>query len=393
MTEASRRTLRVLSIATRFPDVARPNLGLFVEQSLAGAARQPGIDLTVAAPLGVPPWPVSLHKKYRELNEIEAEENWRGLELRRPRYAVLPGRDRDPSPTSIANAVIHIARELRPDVIDAQFLFPDGPAAMRVSQSLGIPYSVKARGFDVAHWMQRPKSAEQIRETLTGASGLLVASHTLKAEMEGLELPGADTATVHYPAVDTDRFRPRDRDRAKAALGLAGPVLLSVGELEPGKNQALIIEALTKLPDTTLLLAGEGASLAAYQALAEHLLVADRIRFLGSVPQAALAALYAAADIVVMPSESEGLANAWVEALACGTPVLIGDAGGASELLTRPEGGRIVARTAQAIREGVAEILANPPAQDAVAATLGDRFDADANGAALADHWRTIAFS
>src|SRR3546814_16174509 len=52
--------LRVLSIATLFPDAARPNFGLFVERSLRSLAAQPGIDLTVVAPVGLPPWPLSL---------------------------------------------------------------------------------------------------------------------------------------------------------------------------------------------------------------------------------------------------------------------------------------------------------------------------------------------
>src|SRR3546814_7786409 len=61
--------LRVLSIATLFPDAARPNFGLFVEKSLRALAAQPGIELTIAAPVGLPPFPLSLHRRYRALRD------------------------------------------------------------------------------------------------------------------------------------------------------------------------------------------------------------------------------------------------------------------------------------------------------------------------------------
>src|SRR3546814_9930995 len=66
--------LRVLSIATLFPDAARPNFGLFVERSLRSLAAQPGIDLTVVAPVGLPPWPLSLHPRYRALRRLPRRE-------------------------------------------------------------------------------------------------------------------------------------------------------------------------------------------------------------------------------------------------------------------------------------------------------------------------------
>jgi glycosyltransferase involved in cell wall biosynthesis len=85
---------------------------------------------------------------------------------------------------------------------------------------------------------------------------------------------------------------------------------------------------------------------------------------------------------MVLPSASEGLANAWVEALACGCPLVISEAGGARELLTTPEAGRIVAREPEAIAAAVRALLADPPERATVAATV-DRFSWPANAAAL----------
>jgi glycosyltransferase involved in cell wall biosynthesis len=88
---------------------------------------------------------------------------------------------------------------------------------------------------------------------------------------------------------------------------------------------------------------------------------------------------------MVLMSASEGLANAWVEALACGTPVVIADVGGAREVLSDGAAGRLVARDAGAVAAAVRDLLERPSDRDAVAATVA-RFSWEANGAQLVAH-------
>jgi glycosyltransferase involved in cell wall biosynthesis len=205
---------------------------------------------------------------------------------------------------------------------------------------------------------------------------------------------GIDAAkiAVHYTGIDTARFSPGDRAAARAALGMGdAPAIATVGALIARKGQALVIEALAALPGVHYWLAGAGEEESRYRALAQRLGVADRVHLMGPVANADLPQLYRAADVVVMPSVSEGLANAWVEALACGTPIVISDAGGAAELVTSPAAGRIVDRNPDAVADGVAAILADPPLPSAVAASLAGRFNWDRNGRELAEHLRRCA--
>ncbi|WP_174298336.1 glycosyltransferase, partial [Sphingomonas bacterium] len=110
-----------------------------------------------------------------------------------------------------------------------------------------------------------------------------------------------------------------------------------------------------------------------------------RVRLVGAVPHGELPRLLAAADAMALASSSEGLANAWVEALACGTPVVVTDAGGARELVTGPAAGRVAGRTSAAFAEAIAALLAHPPDPADVRA-MAARFTWTANAVALRDH-------
>ncbi|MBO9695808.1 MAG: glycosyltransferase [Sphingopyxis sp.] len=383
--------MRVLSIATLFPDIARPNFGLFVERSLRALAAQPGIELTIVAPVGLPPFPLSLHKRYRALRNLPRSEVRNGLIVHHPRFTLIPRIGARFNPAQVARAVLAAVRGQTYDVIDAQFFYPDGPAAMRVADTLGLPFSAKARGADISHFGHDPATRRQVIEAGANAAGLLAVSEAMRDDMAAIGIDPAKV-TVHYTGIDAARFHPGDRTAARAAFGIGEtPVILSVGALIPRKGQALVIEALAALPGVHYRLAGAGEAEGSYRALAARLGMDGRVHFMGPVANADLPGLYRAADAVVMPSVSEGLANAWVEALACGTPIVISDAGGAAELVTSPTAGRIVDRTPAAIAEAVQSILASPPSPADVAATLAGRFDWNRNGRELAAHLRRCA--
>ncbi len=199
----------------------------------------------------------------------------------------------------------------------------------------------------------------------------------------------ADKIVVHYTGLDQSRFIPRDCATEKAKLGISGPLILSVGALIPRKGQDLLIAALPALPGMLLMLAGRGESEGDFLALASKLGVADRVRLLGNVPHDDLPALFAAADVMALVSSSEGLANAWVEALACGTPIVASDVGGIRELVKSRDAGRIVERSPDAIAAAIKDILANPPARGAVALNVS-AFSWDENARQLAAFFRQI---
>lgn len=386
-------TLRVLTLSTLFPDMTRPNFGIFVERQCREFAGRDDVDLTVVAPVGVAPWPLSRLAHYAPLLSLPKREQWRDLTVYRPRFTVLPSTGGRLHVASMTRAIWPLVRSLHQekpfDVIDASFFWPDGPVARRIARRLGIPYSVKARGADIHYWGRNPVTRQAVREAGRDATGLLAVSEAMRRSMIALGMDG-EKIRVHYTGVDLESFAPQERREAKEYFGISGPMVLSVGALIPRKGQELLIRALPSLPDVTLVLAGYGPERAHYERLATDLGVEQRVGFLGAVPHYQLPVLYNAADVMALPSESEGLANAWIEALACGTPILISDVGGARELLTSTDGGRIVERTPEAIASALSEMLASQPNRVKVRKTAL-RFSWQTNSDALFAHLSDIA--
>lgn len=383
--------LRVLTLSTLFPDATRPTFGPFVERQTLGLAAYPGVELQVVVPVGIPPFG-QFHPRYRALASLPRAENWKGLTVNRPRFTHIPGRAGWDA-GALVRALRPLLRDLRAsfpfDVIDAQFFWPDGPAAVALGQEFGVPVSIKARGADIHFWGNNPATSAQVVAAGRSADGMLAVSAAIKDDMIALGMH-EDRITVHYTGIDKDVFTVRNRAAAKAGLGITGPLVVSVGALIARKGQRYLIDALPLLPDATLVLIGKGEDEAALKARAQSLGIADRVRFTGPLPQATIADWLAAADIMALPTASEGLANAWVEALASGTPVVTCDVGGARELLDRPEAGRLVARDGAQIAAAIQELLAAPPDRRAVAATV-DRFSWEANTAGLYAHLRHLA--
>jgi teichuronic acid biosynthesis glycosyltransferase TuaC len=386
---------RVLSLSTLYPNAADPRFGIFIARSLEALAARGDWRVTVINAIGLPPLRFG---RYSALARAAVDGSERGVKVHRPTFPLVPRFGRR-NPAAVARAVLPLARRLHAenpfDLVDAQFFWPDGPAAARVAAALGLPLSIKARGADIHYWGEKPWARAAMLAAAQRADGLLAVSEALADDMALMGMQ-RDKITVHTTGLDRDLFRPLQHEglrwRLMGELGIVlddGPLLVGVGALIPRKGHDLTIGALTELPEAQLLLVGKGEDEPSLRALAAHLGVANRVLFLGSVDQQLLPVILSSADAMVLPSASEGLANAWVEALACGAPIVIADVGGAREVVTGPEAGRIVAREPTAIAAALRELLAHPTPRARVA-EYAARFSWPSNAEALAAHYEGI---
>lgn len=388
---------RVLSISTLYPNAAQPRFGTFVARSLEALAARGDWQVTMINPVGVPPVAFG---RYRALARAAVDGVEHGIEVHRPRFTLIPRLGARINPAVIARAILPLARQLhaeRPfDLVDAQFFYPDGPVAAWVAEKLGLPCSIKARGSDITYWGSRDFALEQMVDAASRADGLLAVSQALASDMAALGMDRSKI-TVHYTGLDRERFRPlahpglrtRLNETFAIALPETQPVLCSVGALIERKGQDLVIGALGHLPGAHLVLVGKGADEGHLRNLAADLGLAARVHFVGSLDHDTLPLVLSASDAMVLPTRNEGLANAWVEALACGTPVVTCDVGGVRELVTGPAAGELVDRTIPSIVEGIAAVLARKTARDRVASAVA-RFDWKTNAADLAAYYERI---
>lgn len=351
-------------------------------------------------PIGLPP--LLPLKRYAPLRAIPASETGGPVTVYHPRFPIVPGWSGRFNPWLMARAVLPLAQRLHAqtpfDLVDAQFFYPDGPAAARVARALGLPLAIKARGGDILYWGKQPAALAQMRAAAHQARVLLSVSAALAADMAQFGLP-EDRIQVHYTGLDHSRFHPRPREAARAALAERLPalnlpaqarIIASVGSLIPIKGQDLAIAALTHLPaDVVLVLVGAGPDEAALRSQVASAGLGARVLFAGNLGHDDLPLLLAASEAMVLISEREGIANAWIEALASGAPLVIPDVGGAREVIDRASAGRLVARDPSAIAAGIAHVLDARIPQDEVAESAA-RFSWDNNAANLAEIYRQI---
>ncbi|MCC7124645.1 MAG: glycosyltransferase [Acidobacteria bacterium] len=229
---------------------------------------------------------------------------------------------------------------------------------------------------------------------------VVAVSEPIRAQMARLGMPSSRLRLVHNGIV-LDRYRRTGQRGLLAELAgrpFAGPVLASIGRLSAEKGHADLVEALALLhargTRVTLVLVGDGPERAALtRQIAAHHLV-DNVIMPGYLdnPQRVLEET----DLLVLPSHTEGLPNAALEALAMHVPVLATRVGGTPEVITDGVTGRLVPSSSpDALASGITEFLADRHGWTAMAARGHDmvqqRFDFSARTRAMESIYRELA--
>jgi glycosyltransferase involved in cell wall biosynthesis len=357
--------IRLLTFTTLFPNAEQPNHGIFVENRLRHLLATGAATASVLAP--VPYFPVAspafgAWSRYARIPRLEARH---GLAIHHPRFPVIPRFGMSVAPALLFWASLRAARRLLAsgedfDLIDAHYVYPDGVAAVRLGAALGKPVVITARGSDVTQLPDFSVPRRLIEDAVRRADGLIAVSAALRERLLDLGADPARTVALRN-GIDLTMFRPVDRQAARAALGLTGKTLISVGGLIPRKGHDRTIAALRLLPEFSLLIVGEGPERARLQAQIASLGLSSRARLLGPVPHAELSRYYGAADAMVLASSREGWANVLLEAMACGTPVVASNIPGNPEVVGAPEAGVIAENTPAGLAAGVENLFAALP--------------------------------
>ncbi len=343
----------IVVFSSLFPSATQPGAGLFIRERMLRVGAH--LPLAVVAPT---PWfPLQgLLRRWRPGFRPGAplHESQQGTDVWFPRFLSVPGALKGLDGLFMALGALprlwRLKRAGRLDLIDSHFGYPDGYAATLLGSWLGVPVAITLRGTEARH-ARDAALAPRLRLALQRANQVITVSDSLRQLALSLGAP-VDRVCVVGNGVDLKTFQPLPRAEARQALGLPADsqLLVSVGGLVERKGFHRVIELLPALrqqhPRLLYLVVGgpspEGDMTAELRRQVADAGLQDAVRFLGPLPPAALIGPLSAADVFVLATRNEGWANVFLEAMACGLPVVTTDVGGNPEVVCRPELGTLV---------------------------------------------------
>lgn len=261
----------------------------------------------------------------------------------------------------------------RPSRLHCGQVLSSGVAGWVCRRCFGVPYVVYVYGSESVRW-GGGITGRLMRRALRGSCRVVTNSDATSAEFRTFGVP-EEKLTRLYPGVDPARFRPAPKDPdLLRRYGLTGKrVILTVARLDQRKGHDTVLRALARLPDPDVvyLIVGRGREEARLRALASACGVVDRVRFAGFVPDADLPAVYNLCDVFAMPNrvtegtdlsgDIEGFGISFVEAGACGKPVVAGRSGGAVEAVVDGQTGLLVdPHSDREVAEALRRLLNDP---------------------------------
>jgi phosphatidylinositol alpha-1,6-mannosyltransferase len=237
-----------------------------------------------------------------------------------------------------------------------------------LSLALPLEYVIFAYGYEFEKVKQNPLARWLYQRIYRRANSIICCSKEVRQRLICFGAP-AGKIEVLYPAVDLNRYLPCEVPRnyleEKGLLGRK--IILTVGRLIERKGHDQVLKALPKIvhsfPSVLYCIVGIGPHEAKLRTQVQSLGLENHVRFMGKMSEDDLHLLYNASEVFVMPSREisegghvEGFGIVYLEAYACGKPVIGGNSGGVSE----------------AIRDGETGLLVNPSSSDEIAEKIVD---------------------
>ncbi|HXV76392.1 MAG TPA: glycosyltransferase family 4 protein [Candidatus Polarisedimenticolaceae bacterium] len=272
------------------------------------------------------------------------------------------------SKTGFARAALVLARRARPELI-LNGTVGFGPLALAL-KAIG-----RARLWTTSHGIDVWQPGGWLDNLGLRRSDLVttVSEYTRRRLCEWSGIPTARVRVLHN-AIDLARYRPGPKpERLVARYGARGrKVMLTVGRLSAGeryKGHDRVIPLLGRLAERVgpvlYVIAGSGDDRARLERLVDSCGVSALVRFAGFVPDEELPEHYRLADVFVMPSTGEGFGIVFLEAMACGCPVIAGNRDGSVDALAHGELGRLVDPDSPGeLLEAIAQALAEGRSQE-----------------------------
>ena len=251
--------------------------------------------------------------------------------------------------------IMHSEASARPAAMHCGDLFPQDLAGLYLRRQRGVPLLVFVHGDEISQTQAR-RLQPRVRDAIYRSADAIVSANTYAYERVTAIRESSRGVRLITPGVDTHTFSPGDRPAwiaRKYDLG-SSPVILTVARLVKKKGHETVLRCLpavlAQVPDAKYLIVGGGPEESRLKRLVEELNLAHAVRFTGDIPHHSLPDFYRAGDVFCMLNQRdakgdiESFGMVFIEANACGKPVIGGRSGG----------------TAESIVDGCTGLLCNP---------------------------------
>ena len=268
-------------------------------------------------------------------------------------------------------AIAQLCRQLRPGIVHTHGYRPDVVDA-GVARRLGIPVATTLHGYTAGGWRNWCYEWLQYR-AFRRFDAVVAVSRPLAQRLERAGVPRSRLHVV--PNAWAALMPPLDRATARHALGLPPNAFVVgwVGRLSREKGPDLLLEALFHLRDLPLVVAvvGNGVRRVSLQARASELRLDGRVRWHDAVADAGR--LFAAFDVFVLSSRTEGTPMVLFEAMAAGIPIVATSVGGVPDVVSPAEATLVPASDPLALGAAVRTVFGDGAAAQARACRAGER--------------------
>ena len=334
-----------------YPVPKYPQKGVFCHEQVK-ALKQIGVEVDVVVPL-----------PFYDKDYEKSEWDYEGVHIRYIRYFKLPGvRGFE----NIGKYLYHALKRAKIDfdqydILHADAPLPAGDAMRTISQKYGIPLVVHGHGLDVflEESYKNAKNCDKIVKTsirvYQEAAAIVGVSQKVLDQIQK-KVDISKKGYVVYNGVDTDEFVPVGHKNRRIEI-------VSIGNLIPLKGHDYTIQAVKKIVekgkyDIHLTIAGRGEKEAELKTLVEKLELSKYVQFVGYVTYDKIVSLLQNSDVFVLPSYYEALGCVYLEAMACGVPVIGCWGNGIDEIIRNGQDGYLVeGKNVESIVENVEKML------------------------------------
>ncbi|MFL0269794.1 glycosyltransferase [Candidatus Clostridium radicumherbarum] len=364
--------MKVLIISHMYPSTFNEMSGIFVHQQVKALIKQ-GCEVKVISPIPLSVFPMNIMssrwKKYSMVPKFQLRDN---VEIYYPRYVEFPkGMFMEYSGyfmyLGIKDTIKEIYNNFKFDIIQSHVALPDGYASILVSKRYNIPQVVTVHGQDLQYTIfKNEKCKKKLFKTFNFVDKIITVSNKLKEVVKTENF--YNKMTVINNGVDLDEIN-EIRKEINTYKNNSEFRIVSASNLIKTKGIDLNIKAvsilLKKYPGIKYYIIGDGEEKNNLQELVNSLNLNKNIFFLGKLEHKEVIKYMFNANIFSMPSWQEGFGMVYIEAMACGKPVIGVQGEGIQDAIIDKENGLLVnPQNIESLVQAIDFLISNPDKAD-----------------------------